>query len=99
MSHLGRGTQHVDVEAIREHGAPARVDPVHGPGETGSDRLHAARELASVRGFHDEVGVVVLEGVVNQAKAAATLSDLAEAPLERPHEMDRAKRREAPTDS
>ena len=55
--------------SIHEHGAPPPEDPVHGSREACTDRLHTRGEVLLARGFHDEVRMVGLEGVVQESEA------------------------------
>jgi hypothetical protein len=63
--------QHPQVVAIAQHG-PARSErAVHGAGEARAERLHPAAERLRAVGFDDEVRVVRLDRVFDDAEIAA----------------------------
>ena len=82
--HLSRRAKDTQVVAIREHtpGTPERS--VHPARKAGGKRLHPAPErLAPVR-FDDEVRMIALDRVVDDAKRAS-LATLRERTLDRSH--------------
>jgi len=89
---LARGAEHVAVIAVCEHapGSPERA--MNGPREPRADRLHPACEVSGGLRLDDQVDVIVLHGVVRDAKAPA-VAGLTQRPLEASHESSAAKRR------
>jgi len=57
--------------AVGNHRAAVRESPIHGSGDPGRDRLHAAAEPIAVASFDDQVNVVALDGVVSEARWAS----------------------------
>ena len=63
--------QHVEVVAVREHWAATAEDPVDGPCQARADRLHARGQIVGARGLDDQVQVVGLDRVMDDAEARA----------------------------
>ncbi len=73
--HLPRRPQKAMVIAIGEHSAGAVPDAVHDPCKPRTDRFHAPPERQLIVGFHDQVRVISLKGVVHEAEAVAIAAD------------------------
>jgi hypothetical protein len=56
--------------AIGAHRPGAAKDSMHRARDPGADRLHPSRQRSGPLGFDQEMHVVVLEGVVDQALVA-----------------------------
>ena len=70
-AHLPRCPQDTEMEAIREHSAAAMKDAIERPRESGADRHHATSQSGGIRGFDEQVGVGVLQAVVDEPEIAA----------------------------
>ena len=57
---LPRSTQDPYVIPICEDRTPRPEDPIHGPRESGAERLHSPPKSMAVRRFDDQVGVIAL---------------------------------------
>jgi hypothetical protein len=71
VPHLARRPQDPHVGAIGEHPARVPEDAVRGAREARGDRLQPARQVAGARGLDDQVRVVGLDAVVDEAEAPA----------------------------
>ena len=90
MPHLPRRAQHAQVVAVREDTPAPPERPVHGECEARGEGFHAAGERLASGGLDDEVGVVVLEGVVDEPEASA-LAAAAEGVLQGAHDAGEAQ--------
>jgi len=97
-AHLGGRSKDPRVVAVGEHRAPTAEDPIHCPRDARTDRTHAVRQGRSVRGLDEQVQMVLLHGVVEQAKPTA-VARVAEAPLDLANEAAAAERRYVGSDS
>ena len=95
---LARGRQQVHVVAVGEHAPGPPCDAIHGPREPRADGGHAAAERAAIVRLDDEVRVIALERVVDEAEAR-TLAAVGEAPLDLAHDRHGAERRQAGTEA
>lgn len=68
---LARRAKCVQVIAIGEHWPGALEHAIHSASEACGDRFHAASERALVIRFHDQVDVISLERVVDEAERSA----------------------------
>jgi hypothetical protein len=69
VSHLARACQRAPVPAVRPERAAAVQELVDVAREPSFEAVDPRREGAALRGFHDEVHVVGLHGVVDDAEA------------------------------
>jgi hypothetical protein len=79
------------VVAVGEHGTRAPKNPVHGSREPRTERLHGATESLSAFGLDDQMRVIPLEGVMDEAKISAFVR-ARERTLELPHDSHRSQR-------
>ncbi len=93
VPHLRRGRQQSSMVAIRQDWSRSSHHPIHRPRQPRSDGLHPAPERVTVAGLDDQVRVVALQRVVDQAKLRAVAS-LRERSFELPNEPDRSQRHE-----
>jgi phage protein D len=70
-AHLARRAQRAGVVAVAEDTTGATQKPVERSRDAHEQSLHAARERAPVGGLDDQVQVVRLDRMVNQAQAEA----------------------------
>lgn len=92
VPHLARRAQQVEVVPPVENGACARKHAVDRACEPRANGLHPARESSLRIGLDEEMRVIALQGVVQDAEVTALASD-AQAPLELPHQRSRTKAR------
>jgi len=85
--------EHVEVVAVREHGAAAGEDAVRRARQARGDRLHSGSEIRRARGLDDCVHVVALDRVMRNPEPAP-FAGLAPAPLELAHESRGAEGRD-----
>jgi hypothetical protein len=88
---LPRRPQYVQVIAVRQNGALAPEDAVHGASEPRAERLHAAGEIELACGLDDCMKVIALDRVVDEPEAAA-LARRSEAALQVSHQSPAAQR-------
>jgi hypothetical protein len=70
VPHLARGPQDPQVVAVAQHGASASHDAIHDPREPRAKRIHSAAQLHRVRGLDQEVRVIRLDRVLDDAEVA-----------------------------
>ena len=92
MGHPWFGSKATSVEPRRQHPPGALAHPVHAPREPRPEALHAVGEARLVVRLHQEVGVVVLHGVVRDPEPGPRRRTAQRLP-ERPHEARPAQRR------
>ena len=68
VPHLARRGQRPGVEAITPNLSRASQDAIDGPRETDRHAHESPREGALVVSFHEQVQMVLLHGVMNDAK-------------------------------
>ena len=91
-SHLpGRAERAVVIAAV-EHRSPPLEDPIHGPREARGQALHPIRQGRDALRFDEQVDVIVLERVVDDAEVCA-LRDRAERALHFANQAHRSQRR------
>jgi hypothetical protein len=95
VPHFARRAEDVKVIAVREDGAAAAEDAVHGSCEARTDRFHARSEIPLTRRLDNRVQVIVLDRILDEAKAPAVARS-PEAAFQLSHEFHRAQRRQPP---
>ena len=71
VSHLPRAAQDPIVVAISEHLASSAPEPVQTSGDPNHETLDSPRQGPSVLGLDQQVKVIALNGVMDQAEAAS----------------------------
>lgn len=56
------------MEAVGEHLAPTAEEPIDGASDANGEPLNAAAQGCPIHGLEDEVQVVVLDGIVDEAE-------------------------------
>lgn len=95
VPHLAGRLQHAMVVAAVEDPAGTAEDAADDPGHADPYRLHSAAESEAVLGLDDEVGVVALQRVVEDAEvvAAGIVRERAQGAFEGADEAGRSQRR------
>jgi hypothetical protein len=91
-------TEQAGTIAVNEHRAFSAHDAIHGVSEADSETLHAARYGHLGQALDDQMEVVSLDRVDDQAEAVALVST-AEAPVDRAVELGAAKTPDVGADS
>lgn len=78
--------------SVGEDGAPTLCDAVHGPCQPRRNGFHPPTERFAIARFHDEMRVVALQRIVDEAKPFARATD-GERPLELVHDRHRPQGR------
>ena len=91
-SHFARRTERPVVIATVEHRSPPIEDAIHGPREARRQALHPLRQGRDALGFDEQVDVIVLERVVDDAEVR-TLRDREERALHFANQAQRSQRR------
>ena len=60
VPYLARASEHVEMEALGEHGPVSAERPVQSPRDPGPERLHPATECMSVGRLDEQVRVRIL---------------------------------------
>jgi len=93
----GRAEAAVVIPPV-EHRSPPPEDPVHRSREARGDALHAACESRRVRRFDQEVDVIVLDRVVNDAEVGSFRTS-AKGALQFPHQSHASQGRNLPANA
>jgi len=97
-SHLpGRAERAVVIAAV-EHRSAAIEDPIHGPSEASGQALHSIRQGCDALRFDEQVDVIVLERVVDDAKICS-FRDRAERVLHLANQARRSQRGHVPANA
>ncbi len=69
--HLAWGWEQAQVVTVGEDPPMPSGDAVHGACQPCGDRLHAASDGVAIVGFHDQMRVIALQGVVHEPEVAS----------------------------
>jgi len=97
-SHLaGRAERAVVIAAVENRSAPTE-DAIHGPSEARGKALHPIRQSRDALRFDEQVDVIVLERVVDDAEVRASC-DRAKRVLHLPNQAHRSQGRHVPANA